>query len=331
MRLTQLQIDGFKSFPERAALVFDDGVTAIVGPNGCGKSNVIDAITWVLGEQSARSLRGERMEDVIFSGSDARRPTAAAEVKVQLSRWTAALAGDGYPLAVAPGGGRAAAARNGRNGNGNGNGHSAGNGNGRAIGNGNGRRHAHAKAVGGPGDDSPDAPAALRARVRSRGRRFDRRRETPASAARSSARDVEVGRRLYRSRRERVSHRRARLPAARHPGPADGPRHRRQGLRGHRAGSDRRDARARPTERRQLLEEAAGVTKYKTRRRTAALKLEAAQQNLTRVDDIVFRGREAAQRAQAPGREGAPVPPAARRVAALAEGLVRAPERRAGA
>ena len=124
MRLTQLQIDGFKSFPERAALVFDDGVTAIVGPNGCGKSNVIDAITWVLGEQSARSLRGERMEDVIFSGSDARRPTAAAEVKVQLSEVTAALAGDGYPLAVAPGGGRAAAGRNGRNGNGNG--HSAG-------------------------------------------------------------------------------------------------------------------------------------------------------------------------------------------------------------
>ena len=92
MHLNHIEISGFKSFPERAELAFDAGVTAIVGPNGCGKSNVIDAITWVLGEQSARSLRGERMEDVIFGGSDARRPTATAEVRLQLSQVTAALA-----------------------------------------------------------------------------------------------------------------------------------------------------------------------------------------------------------------------------------------------
>ncbi|HMF28629.1 MAG TPA: AAA family ATPase, partial [Candidatus Cybelea sp.] len=85
MRLSRLHINGFKSFPDRAELGFDDGVTAIVGPNGCGKSNVVDAITWVLGEQSAKSLRGERMEDVIFNGSDARKPTAAAEVRLKLS------------------------------------------------------------------------------------------------------------------------------------------------------------------------------------------------------------------------------------------------------
>src|SRR5438477_6857022 len=85
MRLERLEINGFKSFSDRSELAFDRGVTAIVGPNGCGKSNVADAITWVMGEQSAKSLRGDKMEDVIFSGSDARKPTAAAEVRLRFS------------------------------------------------------------------------------------------------------------------------------------------------------------------------------------------------------------------------------------------------------
>src|SRR5881392_516683 len=85
MRLERIEINGFKSFSDRSELAFDKGVTAIVGPNGCGKSNVADAITWVMGEQSAKSLRGERMEDVIFSGSDARKPTASAEVRLRFS------------------------------------------------------------------------------------------------------------------------------------------------------------------------------------------------------------------------------------------------------
>ena len=83
MRLERLEISGFKSFSDRSELAFDEGVTAIVGPNGCGKSNVADAITWVLGEQSAKSLRGDKMEDVIFNGSDARKPTGAAEVRLR--------------------------------------------------------------------------------------------------------------------------------------------------------------------------------------------------------------------------------------------------------
>src|SRR5574341_919087 len=85
MRLERLEINGFKSFSDRSELAFDKGVTAIVGPNGCGKSNVADALTWVLGEQSAKSLRGDKMEDVIFSGSDARKPTGAAEVRLRFS------------------------------------------------------------------------------------------------------------------------------------------------------------------------------------------------------------------------------------------------------
>src|SRR4249919_1795968 len=85
MRLERLEIAGFKSFSDRSELAFDQGVTAIVGPNGCGKSNVADAITWVLGEQSAKSLRGDKMEDVIFNGSDARKPTGSAEVRLRLA------------------------------------------------------------------------------------------------------------------------------------------------------------------------------------------------------------------------------------------------------
>jgi len=93
MRLERLEINGFKSFSDRSELAFDKGVTAIVGPNGCGKSNVADAITWVMGEQSAKSLRGDKMEDVIFSGSDARKPTAAAEVRLRFSGVLKSLTG----------------------------------------------------------------------------------------------------------------------------------------------------------------------------------------------------------------------------------------------
>ena len=82
MRLTRLELSGFKSFAGAVELPFEIGVTAIVGPNGCGKSNISDAVRWVLGEQSPRLLRGGKMEDVIFQGSTGRRPVNVAEVSL---------------------------------------------------------------------------------------------------------------------------------------------------------------------------------------------------------------------------------------------------------
>ena len=82
MRLSRLELSGFKSFAGTVELPFDQGVTAIVGPNGCGKSNISDAVRWVLGEQSPRLLRGGKMEDVIFQGSTGRRPVNVVEVSL---------------------------------------------------------------------------------------------------------------------------------------------------------------------------------------------------------------------------------------------------------
>ena len=210
MRLSKLHINGFKSFPDRAELGFDDGVTAIVGPNGCGKSNVVDAITWVLGEQSAKSLRGERMEDVIFNGSDARKPTAAAEVRLKLTEVAQAA------MSVAT-------------------------------------------VVDALLDEQPLV-----------------------------TRDVEIGRRLYRSGESEylIDGAVCRLRDIHDLLMDSG-----LGIKAYAVieqGKIGQILSSRPAERRALIEEAAGVTKYKSRRRAAELKLEAAQQNLTRIDDIIF-------------------------------------------
>lgn len=82
MYLRELKINGFKSFAERTPLRLDAGITCIVGPNGCGKSNIVDAIRWVLGEQSAKALRGGKMQDVIFQGTDKRKPLPSCEVSL---------------------------------------------------------------------------------------------------------------------------------------------------------------------------------------------------------------------------------------------------------
>lgn len=82
MQLTRLEIKGFKSFADKVTINFDEGITGIVGPNGCGKSNVVDSIRWVLGEQKTRVLRSEKMENIIFNGTRTRKPTQLAEVSL---------------------------------------------------------------------------------------------------------------------------------------------------------------------------------------------------------------------------------------------------------
>src|SRR6188474_546918 len=230
MHLERLEISGFKSFSDRSELAFDRGVTAIVGPNGCGKSNVADALTWVLGEQSAKSLRGDKMEDVIFSGSDARKPTGAAEVRLRFGNVIIPPSvlkelGEDVPV------------------------HAGGNGNGH----------------------HPGTTDLIETALRN-----------------SVTRGVEVTRRLFRSGESEylIDGQTCRLKDI-HELLMD------TGL-GAKAyaiieqGKIGMILSSRPTDRRQLIEEAAGITKYKARRRAAELKLEAAQQNLTRIDDIVF-------------------------------------------
>ena len=100
MLLKSLELHGFKTFPDRIKLTFDKGITSIVGPNGSGKSNISDAIRWVLGEQSAKTLRCSKMEDVVFNGTDKRKKTGYAEVTLSIDNKDRILPFDGDEVAV---------------------------------------------------------------------------------------------------------------------------------------------------------------------------------------------------------------------------------------
>src|SRR4051812_4462403 len=100
MHLHSLELIGFKSFADKTLFEFHEGVTAIVGPNGCGKSNVLDAVRWVLGEQSAKALRGGEMADVIFNGTDSRKPVGFGEVSLTFTNCGSELGVDWHDVRV---------------------------------------------------------------------------------------------------------------------------------------------------------------------------------------------------------------------------------------
>ncbi|MCZ6876574.1 MAG: chromosome segregation protein SMC [Acidobacteria bacterium] len=201
LRLDRLELTGFKSFAEKTSIQFEGGISSIVGPNGCGKSNLADAIGWVLGSGTAQSLRGQRMDDVIFNGTRTRRPSGLVEATLVFSRV------DNQPIVL--------------------------------------------------------------------------------KATDFSGEILEIGRKLYRSGESvyTVNQRRCRLKDIHAVLEEAGLGFASYALIAQ--GKIGWFLRAKPVERRSVIEEAARITGYKSRRRSAEVKLELAQQNLLRVNDIM--------------------------------------------
>ncbi len=276
LRLDRMQIIGFKSFYGRTDFEFPEGITAVVGPNGCGKSNIGDAISWVLGEQRVSLLRSDRMEDMIFNGSEARRPLGMAEVSLTFRNVAASRV--------------------------NGNGH-GGNGSTIASAGVNGSDHALAIPLAAEIDmavieAAPGGVAAIGSatdEAEAGGAEADDVApvESPAGPEPDGPLftelpdEVVVTRRLYRSGESEYS--------------LNGRRCRLRDIQdllartdiGTRLYSTIEQGKidqvlvAKPKERRAMFEEAAGILGYKSKRRQAEQKLEAAQANLLRIGDIV--------------------------------------------
>ena len=257
LRLKRVELQGFKSFCDKTELRFNgSGIAAVVGPNGCGKSNLSDAISWVLGEQSARSLRGTRMEDVIFAGTRSRKPLGMASVTMTLvnPRVDPTITPD-TPVEVKILEEEVPA-----------NGHQNGHLNGHANGHSNGHQNGH--AVNGELNGHELAHATVTIGVNRPG-------------------EVTITRRLYRSGESEylIDGRLARLRDIQElfMGSGLGPESYaiiEQGRIGQILSS-------KPQDRRAIIEEAAGITKFKTRKRLAEGRLESARQNLARVFDIL--------------------------------------------
>ncbi len=258
LKLRKVEILGFKSFCDKTQIVFSgSGVTCIVGPNGCGKSNVVDAVSWVLGEQSHRMLRAERMSDCIFNGTAKRPPLGVAEVSLtlvdpELTDAVSKVLGDGAEnSAEAP------------------------------------IEEPVASIEPSPAESSSTAVVAEAALDEGKPVKTFKKRGSEKPAIHVKPGEIVVGRRLYRSGQSEylLNGRVARLRDVQElfMGMGLGPDSYaiiEQGRIGQILNS-------RPMDRRALIEEAAGITVYKTKRRLAEAKLEASKVNLSRVNDIL--------------------------------------------
>jgi len=283
--LDKMEIRGFKSFSEKTVVLFPQKVTAVVGPNGCGKSNISDAIHWVLGEQRVRVLRGDSMQDVIFNGSESRKPQGMAEVSLTFARdLSKPLPVAEAPLFGAPSGEEVAFVQAPVAGDGEDGVNDNGNGSADAVeesgGNGQG-----AQALRGEGDgDSPASQNAVE--VDDTGMTPDNGHGAWAVEQRWPE-SLKITRRLFRTGESDylIDGNRCRL------------RDIQDVLRRIAVGSGASTiieqgkiaqmVSSRPKDRRLLIEEAAGISGFKAKKREATLKLEATEANLVRLDDII--------------------------------------------
>jgi chromosome segregation protein len=265
LKLRKVEIVGFKSFCERTVVSFSGtGTTCIVGPNGCGKSNVVDAISWVLGEQSHKTLRAERMADCIFNGTTKRPPMGLAEVTITMedpelaeaARFVLESAAENVDAADDPADSHAAA----------------------QMADIPVEQRSQVEAVDAAGSQDPPAETSFLTR---------KKRKTEKPAMMTKPGEVVVSRRLYRSGQSEylINGRVARLRDIQEMfmGVGLGP----DSYAIIEQGRIGQILATKPMERRAIIEEAAGVTKYKTKKRLSEAKLESSKINLARVNDIV--------------------------------------------